>query len=401
MSTPAAASPRRTGALLLVALLLAAASMRSPLTGVGPVLGAVSADTGLGAAAAGLLTSLPLIAFAVVSGVVPRVAGRLGVQPTVVTALVVLVAGAALRWVPGTAPLFAGTALIGVAIAVTNVLLPVVVRTAFATRLALVTSGYLVVMQLAGGAASGTAVPLSTHLPGGWRTALAVWALPALAAAVLWAPLLRAGRGGPAGARRAPVPWRSPLAWAVTAHMGAQSLVFYCLLTWLPTLLRERAGLDPVAAGWQLTLLQAAGVTASFLVPALTRGPAATRRTMVGVALVELGGIALLLAATGPDAAVPATAGVALVGLGGGAALVLALAATASRAADAAGAVALSGMAQSAGYLVAAAGPVLAGALHAATGSWAAPLVLVAVAATAQAVAARRAGADEVVRTAG
>ncbi|WP_337062642.1 MFS transporter [Kineococcus sp. G2] len=396
MSTPS----RRAGALLLAAVLLTACSMRSPLTGVGPVLPAVSAGTGLGTTAAGLLTSLPLIAFAAASGAVPRAAGRLGVQPTVVAALVLLVAGAALRWVPGAAPLFTGTALIGVAIAVTNVLLPVVVRTGFGAHLALVTSGYLVVMQLAGGIASGTAVPLSEQLPGGWRTALAVWALPALAAAALWAPLLRARPAGAAGGHRAPAPWRSPLAWAVTAHMGAQSFVFYCLLTWLPTLLRERAGLGAVAAGWELTLLQAAGVSASLLVPALARGPRGTRRTMLGAALVELTGIALLLAATGGAAAVLATAGVALTGLGGGAALVLALAATASRAADAAGAVALSGMAQSVGYLLAAAGPVLVGALHEATGSWTVPLLLVAAAAAGQAAAARRAGADDVVRTA-
>ncbi|MCI2236895.1 MFS transporter [Paenibacillus sp. TRM 82003] len=394
------APSRRASAVLLAAVLLTACSMRSPLTGVGSVLPAVSADTALGTTAAGSLTSLPLIAFAVASGAVPRAAGRLGVQPTVVAALLLLVAGAALRWVPGAAPLLAGTALIGVAIAVTNVLLPVVVRTCFGAHLALVTSGYLVVMQLAGGVASGTVVPLSGQLPGGWRTALAVWALPALAAAALWVPLLRARPVGAATGRRAPAPWRSPLAWAVTANMGAQSLVFFCLLTWLPTLLRERVGLGAVAAGWQLTLLQAAGVTASLVVPVLARGPRGTRRTMVGAAVAELSGVVLLLTATGGAAAVLATAGVVLAGLGGGAALVLALAATASRAADASGAVALSGMAQSVGYLLAAAGPVLVGALQVATGSWTVPLLLVAAAAAGQAVVARRAGADEVVRTA-
>ncbi|NAZ87023.1 MFS transporter, partial [Kineococcus sp. T90] len=187
-------STGRGGSALLVAVLLTACAMRAPLTGVGPVLDAVSAGTGLGSTAAGLLTSLPLLAFAAASGLVPRAAGRLGVQPTVVLALVVLAAGAALRWVPGAVPLFAGTALLGVAIAVANVLLPVVVRTRFAARVPLVTSAYLVVMQLAGGAASGAAVPLSGQLPGGWRSALAVWALPAVAAALLWAPLARAGR---------------------------------------------------------------------------------------------------------------------------------------------------------------------------------------------------------------
>ncbi|WP_432492351.1 MFS transporter [Kineococcus gypseus] len=398
-STPA--HRPRGGALLLAAVLLTACAMRAPLTGVGPVLGEVAAGTGLGSTASGVLTSLPLLAFAAASAAVPRAAGRLGVRPALLLALLVLVAGAGVRWLPGPVPLFAGTALLGVAIAVANVLLPGVVRAGFRARAAVAASAYLVLMQLAGGLAAGSAVPLAERLPGGWRTALVVWALPALAAALLWVPLARSRTGAAAGPR-ARAPWRSPLAWAVTVHMGAQSLVFYSLLAWLPTLLRERSGLGATEAGWQLTLLQASGVLASLLVPALVGGSGSdarrSRRATVGAALLEVAGVVLLLGATGAAAGVLVPVAVVLVGAGGGAALVLALAATSERAADAAGAVALSGMAQSVGYLLAAAGPVLVGAAHAASGSWVPPLLLVGALALVQLAAGRRAGAGGVVR---
>ena len=386
---------RTTSLLLVTGLLLVACSMRSPITGVGAVLGPISADVGLGPSTAGVLTSLPLVAFAVASAVVPRVAGRLGVVPALVSALVLLALGAGLRWVPGAVPLFAGTLAIGVAIAVTNVLLPVVVRMRFPARVALVTSGYVVLMQVAGSIASGLTVPAADHLAGGWRTALALWGLPAVLAALCWAPLLRGGRERPvAGATRAPTPWRSPLAWAVTAFMGAQSVVFYSLLTWLPTVLADRSGLDAARGGWVLALLQAAGVAAGLLVPLLAgRTVARTRRVMVGVSLCSVLGVLALLALPG----VPAVGAVG-VGLGTGGAIVLALAAMSARAADAEGAVALSGMAQSGGYLAAALGPVVVGAVHAASGSWTVPLLLVALAGAVQVVAASGAGRDAVVQ---
>ncbi|NAZ74794.1 MFS transporter, partial [Kineococcus sp. T13] len=188
---------RRTALLLVAGLLLVACSMRSPLTGVGPLLPVLSADSGLGAAAAGALTSLPLLAFAGCSPFVPRAAARWGTRGTLVAALALLVAGGALRWVPGAVPLFAGTALVGAGIAVANVLLPALVRAEFPGRTTLLTSGYVVLMQVAGSLASGVAVPLAQQLAGGWRTALAVWVAPALAAALLWLPLVRGGR--PAG----------------------------------------------------------------------------------------------------------------------------------------------------------------------------------------------------------
>ncbi|MEZ0163319.1 MFS transporter [Kineococcus sp. LSe6-4] len=398
MSTPSpslspAPLPRRTAVLLLAGLLLVACAMRSPITGVGPVLPLVSADLGLSAAAAGALTSLPLLAFAASSLVVPKVAARLGARATLVLAMLLLTGGSVLRWVPGVGPLFAGTALLGIAIAVANVLLPALIRAEFPGRIPLLTSGYVVLMQVVGSLASGVSVPLAQTAAGGWRTALVVWAAPALLAAVLWLPLVR-GRGGAGPARpHARTPWRSPLAWAVTAFMGTQSMLFYVLLSWLATIARDRSGLDATASGVLLSELQVLGVVGSLLVPVLAGGSVhRTRWVAVAATLCSGAGIVLLLVA--PPLAVVA---VALVGLGGGGTVVLALAAISARAADAPTAAALSGMAQAVGYLAAAVGPVAFGALHTATGDWVVPLAALAVVALGQLVPAWAAHRDATV----
>ncbi|WP_432510009.1 MFS transporter [Kineococcus sp. SYSU DK001] len=395
MHTSRPAEPtRRTALVLLAGLVLVACAMRSPITGVGSVLPLVSDDLGLGPAAAGALTSLPLLAFAASSLVVPRVSARLGHRLTLVLALFLLGAGAALRWVPGVVPLFTGTALIGVAIAVANVLMPAFVRAEFPHRIPILTSTYVVLMQVVGGAASGVAVPLAEHVTGGWRTALVVWAAPAVLAALLWLPLIRRAHAERVERAHARTPWRSPLAWAVTAFMGSQSLLFYVLLSWLATIARDRSGLDPTAAGVLLSVLQVAGVAGSLLVPVVSgRSATRTRWAAVGSTALSISGVVLLLVA--PSAALAA---VALAGLGGGGSVVLALASVSSRAADGPTAVALSGMAQAVGYLAAAVGPVAFGGLHSLTGGWDVPLAALAVVAVAQLWSAWAAHRDATVR---
>ncbi|NIZ91895.1 MFS transporter [Kineococcus rubinsiae] len=384
--------PRRSTALLLAGIVLVACVMRAPITGVGSLLPTISADVHLGSTAAGLLTALPLLAFAAASGVVPRLAGRLGLRRTLFAALLLLVAGCALRSAPGVVPLFAGTAVLGVAIAVVNVLLPALLRREFPSRVAVMTSGYVVVMGLVGSVAAGAVVPLADTLPGGWRTALAVWGAPALLAAAVWTAQLRRAEPVTAPGAHVRAPWRSPLAWAVTAFMGCQSVTFYVLVAWLPTVLRDRAGLGAAAAGWHLSLMQGAGVLASLAIPFVASSVTRSRRASVATSLVTALGFLLLLVA-------PHQTGLAsvVVGLGGGATVVLALSAISARAADAAGAAALSGMAQSVGYLLAAAGPVTIGALHAATGSWTVPLAVLTLLAAVQAAVAWAAGRDAVV----
>jgi CP family cyanate transporter-like MFS transporter len=387
---------RRAGQALLVwGLLVVAANLRPSLTGVGPLLDRVQADLGLSPAAAGLLNTLPLLAFAVISPMVPRMAARSGPERLLAGGLVVLTLGIAIRWVPATVSLFAGTVLIGAGIAVGNVLLPSLIKRDFPTKVGLLTSAYATVMGGVAAVASGVAVPISQVAPGGWYTALGCWIVLALVAIVLWLPQLRTPRPVPAAVRGGHrLPWGSGLAWAVTAFMGLQSLGFYVIVTWLPQVVQD-SGITAAQAGWLLFLFQVVAVGTSLLAPAMLRWARNQR------ALATVNSVIMLAAYIGllvtPEWALVWTV---VLGLGGGACLVLALAFLSLRAQDAAGAGALSAMAQSVGYLLAAVGPVIFGLLHTVSSGWHAPLILMCVAAAGQTIVAMVAGAGTV-RSAG
>jgi CP family cyanate transporter-like MFS transporter len=377
----------RSGRVLLVwALLVVAANLRASLTGVGPVLDRVQSDLGLAPAVAGLLNALPLLAFAVLSPLVPRLAVRWGPERLLGGALVVLTLGLAVRWVPAAFALFAGTVLIGAGIAVGNVLLPSLIKRDFPASVGLLTSAYATVMGGVAAVASGVAVPISQVAPGGWYSALGCWIVLAVVAVALWLPQVRAPRPVRDAVTRHRLPWGSPLAWAVTAFMGLQSLGFYVVVTWLPQVFQD-SGVGANAAGWLLFLFQAVAVVTGLAAPAvLRRGRDQRAPAVVSSAILLAGYVGLLVA---PGWAVLWSV---VLGAGGGSCLVLALAFLGLRAQDAAVAGALSAMAQSIGYLLAAAGPVVFGLLHTVGSGWYAPIVLLCVAAAAQTVVATVAG---------
>jgi CP family cyanate transporter-like MFS transporter len=377
---------RRSGQALLVwGLLVVAANLRASLTGVGPLLDRVQAELELAPAVAGLLNTLPLLAFAVLSPLVPRLAARWGPERLLGGALVVLTLGIAVRWVPTAIGLFAGTVLIGAGIAVGNVILPSLIKRDFPTKVGLLTSAYATVMGGVAAVASGVAVPISQVAPGGWHTALGCWIVLAVVAVVVWLPQLRT-RPVPAAVRGHRLPWGSPLAWAVTAFMGLQSLGFYVVITWLPQVFQD-SGVRAAAAGWLLFLFQAVAVLTSLAVPAVLRWARDQRALATASSAVLLTGYFGLLVA--PEWALLWSV---VLGLGGGACLVLALAFLSLRAPDATAAGALSAMAQSVGYLLAAVGPVIFGLLHTISSGWQAPIILMCVAAAGQVMVAMVAG---------
>ena len=367
--------PRLRGFLFVVGILLLAANLRPALTGVAPLIGEIRADTGISNGAAGLLTTLPLLAFAVLSPVAPRVARRFGLEGVLLASLLVLAAGILFRSVGTVATLFIGTAILGSAIAFGNVLLPGLVKREFPEKAGLMTSVYSTSLGISAAIAAGVSVPL-TGLDGiGWRGALAVWALPAFLACVAWLPQL-GRRDLPARSSDPNAPvirdlLRSALAWQVTLFMGLQSLSYYVTLTWLPEILQD-GGMSAANAGWMLGLSQTVSILAMFLAPVLAvRRPSQWGVVVVAVILSSAGALGLLLA----ESAAPALWAV-LLGLGQGASFSLALAFFPLRSPDPGHAAALSGMAQSVGYLLAAAGPFLFGVLRDATGTWNVPLVL-------------------------
>jgi CP family cyanate transporter-like MFS transporter len=208
MTNQGLASTRSGRVLLVWGLLVVAANLRAPLTGVGPVLDQTQADLGLSPAVAGLVTTLPLLAFAALSPMVPRLAAWRAPERVLAGALVVLAAGIALRWVPAAPGLFAGTVLIGAGIAVGNVLLPSLIKRDFPARVGVLTAAYATVMGGVAAVASGIAVPLSEVAPGGWRTAIGCWLLLVVVGIVLWLPQTRAARPVPGMSRSVGCPGR-------------------------------------------------------------------------------------------------------------------------------------------------------------------------------------------------
>ncbi|HET7478601.1 MAG TPA: MFS transporter [Rubrobacteraceae bacterium] len=364
-------------ALLVVGVVLLAANLRPAIIAVASLIGEIRPDAGLSNGTAGLLTTLPLLAFGLLSPVAPRLARRFGMERVLFAGLVVLAAGILLRSQGTVAALFLGTATLGAAIAVGNVLLPAVIKRSFPDRVGLMTSVYVTALAVSAALAAGVSLPISDQLGAGWKTALAVWAIPAFVAAAVWLTQLGRGRqvDGPDGTSGAPGKvsglWRSALAWQVTLFMGLQSLAYYAALAWLPEILRD-GGMGAAGAGWMLALAQTVGIAAMFLAPVLAgRTPSQRGVVVASVALSGAGVLGLLVGGIGL-----APVWVALLGLGQGACFSLALTFFALRSADPAHAAALSGMAQSVGYLLAAAGPFLFGILRDATHAWTVPLML-------------------------
>lgn len=377
------ASGRRVG-LLLAGILLIAATMRAPITGVGPLLTTIRQANGIGGALAGVLTTVPVLAFGLTSPVAPGLARRLGMERTLFVAMLGLLVGLVVRWIPGLGPLFAGTALIGASIAICNVLLPSLVKRDFPLRVGMVTSLYVATMNMMAATSSGIAVPVADHAPGGWRFALGFWLVLVVIALVVWAPQLR--QHTVARERRAPLPLRSRLAWAVTLFMGLQSFTFYALVNWLPSVLHSH-GTSKAAAGWQLFLFQTVALAANFGTPLLIQRLRDQRWLAVGWAGTAV--VALLGLLLAPELTL---LWVVLGGLASGGSLVLALSFLGLRASGPQQAAALSAMAQSIGYLIAAGGPVLFGSLHDASGTWDISLLMLVVLSIVQLLVGYRAG---------
>jgi MFS transporter, CP family, cyanate transporter len=369
-SDPPARSP-----WLAVGVLLLALNLRPLVVAVSPLLPMVRADTGMSAAEAGLLTTLPVLCFGALAPLAPRLGRRFGVEPTLLATMVVIVVGAAVRVLAPVSALLAGTVLIGGAIAVANVLIPGVIKRDFPARTGLMTGLYT--MTLSGGPALavGTTIPLARATGLSWRAALALWGVPAVLAVIVWLPQVRRHtrlRASEARTVEHPVRglWRSPLAWAVTGYMGLQSLSFYTSSAWLPTRLAD-AGMSGAAAGAMLSVSTLVSIVGALAAPTLAGAAVRSMLTVLASAALAVAALVGLLV-------VPLTATslwFVLLGLGQGSALSLAMLFIVRRAPDTLHAAQLSSMAQCCGYLLASVGPTALGALHDLTGGWRVPLV--------------------------
>ncbi|EHS5135406.1 CynX/NimT family MFS transporter [Salmonella enterica subsp. enterica serovar Poona] len=385
-----ALSPRgKQGALLIAGILMIATTLRVTFTGAAPLLETIRSDYGLSTAQTGLLTTLPLLAFALVSPLAAGIARRFGMERSLFAAMLLICAGIALRSLPSAALLFAGTAIIGCGIALGNVLLPGLIKRDFSQHVARLTGAYSLTM---GAAALGSAlvVPLALH-GFGWRGALLMLMLFPLLAFLIWLPQWRTTRSANLSSSRALHErgiWRSPLAWQVTLFLGLNSLIYYVIIGWLPTILISH-GYSEAQAGSLHGLLQLATAAPGLAIPLILHRFNDQRWIAALVSILCAVGAAGLWFVPGQ-----AVIWTLLFGFGSGATMILGLTFIGLRASSAHQAAALSGMAQSVGYLLAACGPPVMGKLHDASGSWYLPLSGVTVLAIIMAIFGLYAGRD-------
>jgi MFS transporter, CP family, cyanate transporter len=369
--SPAVRSP----VLLGTAMVLLAFNLRPAAAAVGPLIHRIRLDTGLSGAGASLLVVLPVLCFGAMAPLAPTLGRRIGARATLVGVLVVLIAGLAIRLIPGLGFLFFGTALAGTAIAIANVLLPVLVRQNFHERTGLMTALYTTALVGGAALAAAVAVPVADAFGGGWRAGLGIWAIPAAVALLPWLLELRRPVEEPqqAGATLAQVRslLHDKIAWALTLFFGLQSAGFYAALAWLPSIFRSHGASD-AKAGVLLGVSLVVGIASSLTVPTLaTRARDQRGLVLVFVLSAVLGWLGILLA--------PMSAPylwVVLLGLGQNSLFPLALTMIVLRGGTVAITAALSTLVQSVGYLGAAFIPLGIGALHDATGSWTTPLIV-------------------------
>jgi CP family cyanate transporter-like MFS transporter len=289
------------GMLLAVAVVLVALNLRPAVTSVAPLLGDMRDELGTSATWAGLLTTMPGLCFAAAGLAAPRLATRFGLGRVISIAMVVLTAGLALRAVAGSYVVIAATLLACAGIALVNVLIPVVIKGSFPARVGLMTGIYTAALQ--GGGALGSALtPGLEHPLGGWRAAIAAWAIVALIALLAWLPASRRHRGAwaatttPTGPRRSLL--RNRLAWTVTLFFGSQAFLAYIVMGWLPQVFIDN-GVGKVTAGLLVGLVSLIGVPVALIISPLAARSSHQSGWIVALGVLGFGGAVGLLVAPG------------------------------------------------------------------------------------------------------
>jgi CP family cyanate transporter-like MFS transporter len=360
--------PRRDQVLLIAGIILIGFNLRPALSGVGPLIAMIRVSTGLSNSMLGLLTTLPLVAFGILSTLTPLFTRRFGIEKTLSGALLLLTLGIALRAFGYIPLLFLGTILLGIAIAFGNVLLPALVKRDFDKRSGFMTSLYSGMMGVGAALAAGLSVPIAESFPGSWKTSLGVWGVFSFVAFLVW--ISQNKFSVPTNSKRSFKKamkdlGSNSLAWNVALFLGLQSIAFYVILAWLPDILISK-GFSSSEAGWYLSLSQVTGVLGSVLVPVIAAKKDDQRKYISALILLEA--ISLIGLWLGTNATV--FLWVSGIGFSLGGSFGLALLFIVLRSSDSETATELSGMSQSIGYLLAATGPILIGAVFDLTGDW-------------------------------
>ena len=413
--------------LLTLAIVLIALNLRGPIVALAPVLGEIKSDLALGAVVAGLLTSIPVLCFALATPLASTLIGRLGPERAVTLGLAGVVVATLVRSTGGQAGLIGGTILLGVSITIGNVVLPVVIRRDYSPeRAGFITGIYTSALNVGSMITSLATAPLAAAT--GWPIALIAWAGFAVIAGIVWVltvgvrgafgntgsadghsvvtgpievitasiPVVRAASAHPSVASAASVPsvpsvsvgddsliesgadrredrslFRRPVTWGLVLAFAGQAFGYYGLTAWIPTLLHDEVGLSRSGSGASSSVFQILAVVGALGVPFL----ALRLRPVLIVGLVSLCWIVMplgLLFAPQLWLVWSLFGGAAQ---GGGITIVFII--IVRMATSDLEARRLSALVQGGGYALASLGPLVVGAVHDATGGWSAPMVVV------------------------
>lgn len=353
--------------VMIAGVIFIAANLRAPITSVGPVMMEITEQLQLTHVLVGLITAIPLLSFALLSTFTPRVARWVGLERLLLYSLLLLALGLFTRSAGNVALLFLGAAMIGVAITIGNVLMPAFIKKEFPGQVGLVTGFYLVSMNLTSALAVGYSIQIGRMSDLGWQGSIGIWGVLALIAFFIWLPQLRKKKF--ASNNTVPVvhksPWYSRLAWQISIFMGLQSFMFYILAAWLPTILQSW-GMSADRSGWMLSYVQMGQV------PMMLIGPILADRMKKQTVLVWVTFVILIIGLCGITIwrTEYIVVSVVLLGISLGLAFTLAMMFFVLRTRNVSQAADLSGMAQSVGYLIAAAGPPVFAGIFSLTGNW-------------------------------
>ncbi len=361
---------KRERIIAALGIMVISSNLRAPITAVGPVVEMLKEEFGLSNGMAGFITTLPLIAFALVSPFVGKLISGLGYKKTMVLGLFLMGAGIAIRSYTNVFGLFLGTGILGIGIAIGNILLPSLIKLKFPDRVGAYTSVLTTSMSIFAAIGAGLSYPLANTLDLGWENAMGIWAIPVVFALAVW---LMQGKVDTINQsvdneknKEIKSIWKVPLAWGVATFMGSQSVVYYSLVAWLPTIITSK-GFSETFAGNIALILQLVSISATLTIPILCDKFNDQRKLVILTCSFYFLGLIILL--VGGEESLLIVSAICM-SLGSGGAISLAMAFMSLRSPTALRASQLSGMSQSVGYIFAAIGPVAIGLIFDWSQSW-------------------------------
>lgn len=365
--------------ILVLAVFFLAANLRAPIVAVGPILHEIGASLYLDKTILGLLGTLPVLTFAIMSPFVKGLASRVGLEKAILFGVIAIGLGGLLRvGFSTTLTLILGTIILCAGIAIGNVLLSAAIRRDFPRHMAQMSSFQLLTFGISQSLAAGLSVPITIKF--GWQWGLGIWSIFALPAFLCWFYLVKKNNIQTRLSTQTPTTiniWKSALAWKISVYMGLQSLMFYTLANWLPLFLQSR-GMDAKTAGYTMTVFQIIAIPTAVMIPIITK------RYQQMQHLLSLSAFLMVVGLIGFWYLPLNWVWVAsmIIGIGCAASFTFCLILFALRGKDAIETAALSGMGQTMGYFIAAIGPIALGYLLNHVGSWGVPwttLTLIAV----------------------